>query len=131
MLSPTADHSSFLANSHAMNPGGDLMGFVSQYHHYMLSGESTNAESQLSIDPAMTHAFMAMIAAMHNALADWDDMTTIDFHRHEAIQIINKRLNSEGRSLSIPVSDGVMVSVSLLVQIEVCHFPILRFFSLS
>lgn len=93
-------HSSFLANSHAMNPSGDLMGF-------------------LSIDPAMTHAFMAMIAAMHNALADWDDMTTIDFHRHEAIQLINKRLNSEGRSLSIPVSDGVMVSVSLLVQIEV------------
>ena len=80
MLSPTADHSSFLANSHAMNPGGDLMGFVSQYHHYMLGGDPTNAESQLSIDPAMTHAFMAMIAAMHNALADWDDMTTIEAH---------------------------------------------------
>jgi hypothetical protein len=65
----------------------------------------------------MTHAFMGLVASMHNALADWDDTTTIDFHRYEAVKYINKRLDLEGRSKT-PVSDGVCVSVSLLVSVE-------------
>ncbi|KAK7915121.1 hypothetical protein PG985_012824 [Apiospora marii] len=94
------DHSSFLAHSHSMNPGGDLFDF-------------------LTVDPAMTHAFMGFMAAMHNALADWDDSSTIDFHRQETIQSINKRLNLESKGQDVPVSDSVIVSVSLLVNIEV------------
>ncbi|KAK8123055.1 hypothetical protein PG984_011725 [Apiospora sp. TS-2023a] len=92
-------HSSFLAHSHSMNPGGDLLDF-------------------LTVDPAMTHAFMGFMAAMHNALADWDDSSTIDFHRQETIQSINKRLNMESKGQDVPVSDSVIVSVSLLVNIE-------------
>ncbi|KAK8043364.1 hypothetical protein PG993_005794, partial [Apiospora rasikravindrae] len=92
-------HSSFLAHSHSMNPGGDLLDF-------------------LTIDPAMTHAFMGFMAAMHNALADWDDSSTIDFHRQETIQSINQRLSLESKGQDVPVSDSVIVSVSLLVNIE-------------
>ncbi|KAK8074485.1 hypothetical protein PG997_009148 [Apiospora hydei] len=92
-------HSSFLAHSHSMNPGGDLFDF-------------------LTVDPAMTHAFMGFMAAMHNALADWDDSSTIDFHRQETIQSINKRLSLESKGQDVPVSDSVIVSVSLLVNIE-------------
>ncbi|KAK8000731.1 hypothetical protein PG990_013331 [Apiospora arundinis] len=92
-------HSSFLAHSHSMNPGGDLIDF-------------------LTVDPAMTHAFMGFMAAMHNALADWDDSSTIDFHRQETIQCINKRLNLESKGQDVPVSDSVIVSVSLLVNTE-------------
>lgn len=69
----------------------------------------------------MTHAFMGMIAAMHNALADWEDTTTINFHRYEAVKYINKRLHLEGKDFNSPVSDGVIVAVSLLVNVEVCH----------
>ncbi|KAK7962904.1 uncharacterized protein PG986_003729 [Apiospora aurea] len=92
-------HSSFLAHSHSMNPGGDLLDF-------------------LTVDPAMTHAFMGFMAAMHNALADWDDSSTIDFHRQETIQSINRRLSLESKGQDVPVSDSVIVSVSLLVNIE-------------
>jgi hypothetical protein len=67
----------------------------------------------------MTHAFMGLIAAMHNALAEWEDMTTINFHRYETVKYINARLDSEGKDSMFPVSDGVIVSVSLLVTIEV------------
>lgn len=67
----------------------------------------------------MTHAFMGFMAAMHNALADWDDSSTIDFHRQETIRSINKRLNLESKGQDVPVSDSVIVSVSLLVNIEV------------
>ncbi|KAK8061706.1 hypothetical protein PG994_008072 [Apiospora phragmitis] len=92
-------HSSFLAHSHSMNPGGDLLDF-------------------LAVDPAMTHAFMGFMAAMHNALADWDDSSTVDFHRQETIQSINTRLSLESKGQDVPVSDSVIVSVSLLVNIE-------------
>ncbi|KAI1863087.1 uncharacterized protein JN550_009823 [Neoarthrinium moseri] len=91
-------HSSFLSLSHAMNPQGNWFDFI-------------------TVDPAMTHGFMGLVAAMHNALAEWDDMTSIDFHRYETIKYINKRLNMEGRH-DTTVSDGVIVAVSLLVQIE-------------
>lgn len=65
----------------------------------------------------MTHGFMGLVAAMHCALAEWDDMTTIDFHRYETVKYINSRLNSEGRD-DATVSDGVVVAVSLLVHVE-------------
>ncbi|KAH6648785.1 hypothetical protein BKA67DRAFT_372704 [Truncatella angustata] len=65
----------------------------------------------------MTHGFMGLVAAMHCALAEWNDMTTIDFHRYEALKHINERLNLEGRD-NATVSDGVIVSVSLLVHVE-------------
>ncbi|KAK7985748.1 hypothetical protein PG988_003370 [Apiospora saccharicola] len=113
------DHSSFLAHSHSMNPGGDLFDFVSFTNmtpvlwYYCLI-----PCAQLTVDPAMTHAFMGFMAAMHNALADWDDSSTIDFHRQETIQSINKRLNMESKGQDVPVSDSVIVSVSLLVNIE-------------
>jgi hypothetical protein len=63
---------------------------------------------------------MALIAAMHNSLADWWDSSTVDFHRFRAVQAINERLNLEGRDEDAPVSDGVIVAVALLVNIEVC-----------
>lgn len=65
----------------------------------------------------MTHGFMGVVASMHCALSEWDDMTTIDFHRYEALKHVNKRLNQEGRN-NVTVSDGVVVAVSLLVNIE-------------
>lgn len=91
-------HSSFLALGHAMNPEGDWFDFI-------------------TIDPAMTHGFMGLVAAMHCALVDWDDMTTIDFHRYETIKSINKRLVFEGKG-DAAVSDAVIVSVALLVHVE-------------
>jgi hypothetical protein len=60
---------------------------------------------------------MGLVAAMHGALSEWDDTTTVDFHRYETLKHINKRLNQEGRD-DITVSDGVIVAVSLLVNIE-------------
>ncbi|ETS84393.1 hypothetical protein PFICI_02418 [Pestalotiopsis fici W106-1] len=90
--------SSFLALGHAMNPDGDWFDFI-------------------TIDPAMTHGFMGLAAAMHCALVDWDDMTTIDFHRYETIKSINKRLVVEGKG-DATVSDAVIVSVALLVHVE-------------
>jgi hypothetical protein len=65
----------------------------------------------------MTHGFMGLVAAMHCALSDWDDMTTIDFHRYEAVKFINKRLTLEGRDNAM-VSDCVIVAVALLVHVE-------------
>lgn len=65
----------------------------------------------------MTHGFMGLVAAMHCALAEWDDMTTIDHHRYETIRYINKRLSLEGKD-DATVSDGVIVAVSLLVHVE-------------
>ncbi|KAK9775232.1 hypothetical protein AB5N19_02036 [Seiridium cardinale] len=91
-------HSSFLALAFSMNPQGNWFDFI-------------------TVDPAMTHGFMGLVAAMHCALAEWDDMTTIDFHRYEAVKYINERLNLEGRD-DATVSDGVIVSVSLLVHVE-------------
>ncbi|KAH8661956.1 hypothetical protein BX600DRAFT_465189 [Xylariales sp. PMI_506] len=82
-----------------MNPQGNWLEFV-------------------TVDQAMTHAFMGFVAAMHNALAEWDDTTTIDFHRYEAVKYINQRLNSEGRNFNSPLSDGILVAVSMLVNIE-------------
>lgn len=91
-------HSSFLALGHAMNPDGDWFDFI-------------------TVDPAMTHGFMGLVAAMHCALVDWDDTTTIDFHRYETVKSINKRLVFEGRD-DATVSDGVIVAVALLVHVE-------------
>lgn len=65
----------------------------------------------------MTHGFMGLVAAMHCALTEWNDMTTVDFHRYEAIKYVNKRLNLEGKN-DATVSDGVIVAVSLLVHVE-------------
>ncbi|KAI1097195.1 hypothetical protein F4804DRAFT_347375 [Jackrogersella minutella] len=72
----------------------------------------------LQLDKAATHAFIAMIAAMHNSLAVWADTSTIDFHRFQAVKSINERLNLEGKDDSKPISDGLVVAVSLLVNIE-------------
>ncbi|RYP07192.1 hypothetical protein DL764_002638 [Monosporascus ibericus] len=94
-----ADHSSFLATTFATNPGGDWM-------------------SSINVDNAASHAFMANVAAMHNSLANWADTTTIDFHRLQAVKSINERLNLEGKNSDTPVSDGVVVAVALLVNIE-------------
>ncbi|RYP48726.1 hypothetical protein DL768_005446 [Monosporascus sp. mg162] len=92
-------HSSFLATTFATNPGGDWM-------------------SSINVDNAATHAFMANVAAMHNSLANWADTTTIDFHRLQAVKSINERLNLEGKNIDTPVSDGLVVAVALLVNIE-------------
>jgi len=54
-----------------------------------------------------------------NALARWDDTSTFDFHRLQAIKAINKRLNIEGKSPSVPISDGITMAVALLVNNEV------------
>ncbi|KAI6089100.1 hypothetical protein F4821DRAFT_65600 [Hypoxylon rubiginosum] len=72
----------------------------------------------LQLDKAATHAFIAMIAAMHNSLAMWADTSTIDFHRFQAVKSINERLNLEGKDDSKPISDGLVVAVALLVNIE-------------
>ncbi|KAI1379095.1 hypothetical protein F4677DRAFT_357530 [Hypoxylon crocopeplum] len=92
-------YSGFLANAFAMNPEGTWV-------------------QALQLDKAATHAFIAMIAAMHNSLAMWADTSTIDFHRFQAVKSINERLNLEGKDDSKPISDGLVVAVSLLVNIE-------------
>ncbi|KAI1211890.1 uncharacterized protein F4807DRAFT_380166 [Annulohypoxylon truncatum] len=93
------DYSGFLANAFAMNPEGTWV-------------------QALQLDKAATHAFIAMIAAMHNSLAMWADTSTIDFHRFQAVKSINERLNLEGKDDSKPISDGLVVAVALLVNIE-------------
>ncbi|XDG07841.1 hypothetical protein ABKA04_007456 [Annulohypoxylon sp. FPYF3050] len=92
-------YSGFLANAFAMNPEGTWV-------------------QALQLDKAATHAFIAMIAAMHNSLAMWADTSTIDFHRFQAVKSINERLNLEGKDDSKPISDGLVVAVALLVNIE-------------
>ncbi|XXH02338.1 [NU+] prion formation protein 1 [Hypoxylon texense] len=92
-------YSGFLANAFAMNPEGTWV-------------------EALQLDKAATHAFIAMIAAMHNSLAVWADTSTIDFHRFQAVKSINERLNLEGKDDSKPISDGLVVAVALLVNIE-------------
>ncbi|KXJ93877.1 hypothetical protein Micbo1qcDRAFT_39664 [Microdochium bolleyi] len=95
----TTHHSSFLAHGFAINPTGDLV-------------------SGISIDDAATHSFMALIAAMHNSLANWNDTSTLDFHRFQTVKAVNSRLNVEGKDGSYPVSDGVLVAVAMLVNVE-------------
>ncbi|KAH9895378.1 hypothetical protein F4778DRAFT_269344 [Xylariomycetidae sp. FL2044] len=90
---------SFLAMGFSMNPQGNLI-------------------ESVQVDAAATHAFLAMVAAMHNSLAKWGDTSTIDFHRFQAVKSINERLNLEGKNFNTPVSDGVIVAVALLVHIE-------------
>ncbi|KAI0011337.1 hypothetical protein F4779DRAFT_626546 [Xylariaceae sp. FL0662B] len=92
-------YSGFLANAFAMNPSGTWF-------------------DSIQVDAAATHAFLAMVAAMHNSLAMWGDTSTIDFHRFQAVKSINERLNLEGKDDDKPVSDGVIVAVALLVNIE-------------
>ncbi|KAI1818586.1 hypothetical protein GGS20DRAFT_527717 [Poronia punctata] len=92
-------YSGFLANAFAMNPEGNFF-------------------DALHVDTAITHAFMALVASMHNALARWDDTSTFDFHRLQAIKAINERLDIEGKSPSIPISDGITMAVALLVNNE-------------
>ncbi|KAL7621496.1 hypothetical protein AAE478_008819 [Parahypoxylon ruwenzoriense] len=91
-------YTGFLANAFAMNPEGTWI-------------------QALQLDKAATHAFIAMIAAMHNSLAMWADTSTIDFHRFQAVKSINERLNLEGKDDN-NISDGLIVAVSLLVNIE-------------
>ncbi|KAI0393782.1 hypothetical protein F5Y17DRAFT_476419 [Xylariaceae sp. FL0594] len=92
-------YSGFLANAFAMNPRGDFF-------------------DALHVDTAITHAFMALVASMHNALARWGDTSTFDFHRLQAIKAINERLNVEGNSPNVPISDGITMAVALLVNNE-------------
>ncbi|KAF2963581.1 hypothetical protein GQX73_g9988 [Xylaria multiplex] len=115
-------YSGFLANAFAMNPEGNFF-------------------DALHVDTAITHAFMAMVASMQyvqdlihcfysaelddrenygagNALAQWNDTRTFDFHRLQAIKAINERLNIEGKSPNVPISDGITMAVALLVNNE-------------
>ncbi|KAH7037287.1 uncharacterized protein B0I36DRAFT_63843 [Microdochium trichocladiopsis] len=61
---------------------------------------------------------MALIAAMHNSLANWNDTTTLDFHRFQTVKAVNSRLNVEGKDGGYPVSDGVLIAVAMLVNVE-------------
>lgn len=54
-----------------------------------------------------------------NSLAQWSDTSTFDFHRLQAIKAINERLNIEGKSPNVPISDGITMAVALLVNNEV------------
>ncbi|KAI0827223.1 hypothetical protein F5Y06DRAFT_291138 [Hypoxylon sp. FL0890] len=72
----------------------------------------------LQLDKAASHAFIAMLAAIHNSLAMWADTSTVDFHRFQAVKSINERLNLEGKDDSKPISDGLVAAVALLVNIE-------------
>ncbi|KAI1181205.1 hypothetical protein F4777DRAFT_5949 [Nemania sp. FL0916] len=92
-------YSGFLANAFAMNPEGNFF-------------------DALHVDAAITHAFMASVASMHNALANWNDTSTFDFHRLQAIKAINERLNVEGKSPDMPISEGITMAVALLVNNE-------------
>ncbi|KAI0118314.1 hypothetical protein GGR51DRAFT_211956 [Nemania sp. FL0031] len=92
-------YSGFLANAFAMNPEGNFF-------------------DALHVDTAITHAFMALVASMHNSLAQWSDTSTFDFHRLQAIKAINERLNIEGKSPNVPISDGITMAVALLVNNE-------------
>lgn len=55
-----------------------------------------------------------------NAYGEWNDTSTFDFHRIQAIRAINERLNIEGKTDNTPISDGIAVAVALLVNNEVC-----------
>ncbi|KAI2639213.1 hypothetical protein GGS21DRAFT_488128 [Xylaria nigripes] len=92
-------YTGFLANAFAMNPEGNFF-------------------DSLNVDTAITHAFMAMVASMHNSLAQWNDTSTFDFHRLQAIKAVNKRLNVEGTNPNVPISDGITMAVALLVNNE-------------
>ncbi|KAI1425193.1 hypothetical protein F5Y12DRAFT_796185 [Xylaria sp. FL1777] len=92
-------YSGFLANAFAMNPEGNFF-------------------DALHVDTAITHAFMALVASMHNSLAQWNDTSTFDFHRLQAVKAINERLNIEGKSPNVPISDGITMAVALLVNNE-------------
>ncbi|KAI0521026.1 hypothetical protein F5B22DRAFT_634862 [Xylaria bambusicola] len=92
-------YSGFLANAFAMNPEGNFF-------------------DALHVDTAITHAFMALVASMHNSLAQWSDTSTFDFHRLQAIKAINERLNVEGKTPNVPISDGITMAVALLVNNE-------------
>ncbi|KAI0476066.1 hypothetical protein GGR56DRAFT_665861 [Xylariaceae sp. FL0804] len=92
-------YTGFLANAFAMNPQGEWF-------------------DSIQVDAAASHAFLAMIAAMHNSLAEWDDTSTFEFHRMHAIKSINQRLDLEGKDYSTPVSEGVVMAVALLVNNE-------------
>ncbi|GAP86611.1 hypothetical protein SAMD00023353_2001320 [Rosellinia necatrix] len=92
-------YSGFLANAFAMNPEGNFF-------------------DALHVDTAITHAFMALVASMHNSLAQWNDTRTFEFHRLQAIKAINERLNIEGKSPNVPISDGITMAVALLVNNE-------------
>ncbi|KAI8624914.1 hypothetical protein F5Y19DRAFT_281779 [Xylariaceae sp. FL1651] len=92
-------YSGFLANAFAMNPEGNFF-------------------DALHVDTAITHSFMALVASMHNSLAQWSDTSTFDFHRLQAIKAVNERLNIEGKSPDTPISDGITMAVALLVNNE-------------
>ncbi|KAI3341193.1 hypothetical protein F4824DRAFT_496810 [Ustulina deusta] len=92
-------YSGFLSNAFAMNPEGNFF-------------------DALHVDTAITHAFMALVASMHNSLAQWNDTSTFDFHRLQAIKAINERLNVEGKSPNVPISEGITMAVALLVNNE-------------
>ncbi|KAI1437811.1 hypothetical protein GGR50DRAFT_605968 [Xylaria sp. CBS 124048] len=92
-------YSGFLANAFAMNPEGNFF-------------------DSLHVDAAITHAFMATVASMHNSLAQWSDTSTFDFHRLQAIKAINERLNIEGKAPGVSISDGITMAVALLVNNE-------------
>lgn len=63
-----------------------------------------------------------------NSLAQWNDTSTFDFHRLQAIKAINERLNVEGKSPNVPISEGITMAVALLVNNEVSD-PIARRYS--
>ncbi|KAI1323595.1 hypothetical protein F5Y16DRAFT_412532 [Xylariaceae sp. FL0255] len=92
-------YSGFLANAFAMNPLGNFF-------------------DALHVDTAISHSFLALVASMHNTLARWDDTRTFDFHRFQAIKAVNERLNVEGKRPGVPVSDGIVLAVALLVNNE-------------
>ena len=61
-----------------------------------------------------------MIQSLLYSLTDY---AAINLHRAKSIAYINKRLDSEGTNNSQPLSDGVVVAVAMLVNVEVRASP--------
>jgi Fungal specific transcription factor domain len=67
-------------------------------------------------DPAPLHAFLSIIASLLNLVRELDNSTWIDYHKGQSIQIVNQRLDEEGRSTRI--SDGVIAAVTMMTIME-------------
>jgi hypothetical protein len=91
-------YKTWLANSFALNPEGTWFDSIKK-------------------SPPALHAFFSAVSAMHNAAYGLEDEWCPSYHSTLAVTLINNRLKTEGQA-DEPVSDDVLVAVSLLVHSE-------------
>lgn len=93
------DHFMLRTNSFALNPEGNWYGLV-------------------RTDAAAFHAFLSNIATFYGIQCNHADEKSIaQYHRSEAVRLINSRLDSELTQLP----DMLVVAVAILVVAEACN----------